>query len=349
MLTALLLAFVFWFGAGLLGLPRRLRLGILLGAYVVVLLALWVLPPDAGLRQSLGGRIEPWIVVGGVGVLIAAYRFALGKLKARAKPAEEKPKGTFTEAELERYSRHMLLREVGGAGQKRLKSAKVLVVGAGGLGSPAILYLAASGVGTIMVVDDDVVEPSNLQRQIIHSDDRVGLPKVQSAMIAAKALNPFVTVLPYQRRLDEASARDLIANADIVLDGTDNFDTRYLVNRICVELGKPLLAGAIAQWEGQVALYEPARGGPCMECVFPVRPAAGLAPACAEAGVIAPLPGVVGSMMALEAVKRLTGAGDPLMGRLMIYDGLYGETRTMLAKRRADCPVCGRQHDATIG
>jgi molybdopterin-synthase adenylyltransferase len=216
----------------------------------------------------------------------------------------------------------------------------VLVVGAGGLGSPALLYLAAAGGGTIGVIDDDSVEGSNLQRQIIHTDDRIGMPKVQSATIAMRALNPFVELRPYQRRLDAETAAALVADYDLVLDGTDNFDTRYLVNRACAEAGKPLISAAITQWEGQISLYDPAHGGPCYECVFPERPQPGIVPTCAEAGVAAPLPGIIGAMMAMEAVKHITGAGEGLRGRLMIHDALYGETRVIGVKPRPDCPVC---------
>ena len=223
----------------------------------------------------------------------------------------------------------------------RLKSARVLVVGAGGLGSPALLYLAASGVGTLGVIDDDRVEGSNLQRQIIHTDQRIGMAKVQSAEIAVRALNPFVEVRPYQRRLDADIAEALIADYDLVLDGTDNFDTRYLVNRVCAKLGKPLIAGAITQWEGQLSVYDPARGTPCYECVFPERPLPGMVPACAEAGVAAPLPGIIGAMMAMEAVKHLTGAGETLAGRLMLYDALHAENRVITVKRRQGCAACG--------
>jgi molybdopterin/thiamine biosynthesis adenylyltransferase len=199
-------------------------------------------------------------------------------------------------------------------------------------------------VGVIGVIDADVVENSNLQRQIIHADQRIGMPKVFSAETAMKALNPFIEVRPYQRRLDETIATDLIADYDLVLDGTDNFDTRYLVNRVCVALGKPLISGAITQWEGQVSVFDTAKGGPCYDCVFPVRPALGLVPTCAEAGVAAPLPGIIGAMMAMEAVKHITGAGKTLVGRLMIHDALFAETRVIAVKRRADCAVCGAKH-----
>ena len=207
-----------------------------------------------------------------------------------------------------------------------------------------LLYLAAAGVGTIGVIDDDVVEGSNLQRQVIHSDGRIGMPKVFSAEVAMRALNPFIEVRPYQRRLTEEIAVELVREYDLVLDGTDDFDTRYLVNRACVAAGVPLISGAITQWEGQVSLFDPAKGGPCYACVFPVKPAPGLVPTCAEAGVAAPLPGVIGGMMAMEAVKWVTGAGEGLAGRLLIHDALYMETRVIGVKRRAECEVCGGAH-----
>ena len=342
MLAVLVLAAVIWLGGAALRIPRPVRAVALGLVWLAVVLAQIVLPPEAALRVATGGRAEPWLVLGGVAALVLAYRAALRWLRRRAAPAATpEPSGPLSDTELTRYARHIVLRELGGPGQVRLKQARVLVVGAGGLGSPVVLYLAASGVGVIGLVDDDIVETGNLQRQILHSDDRIGMPKVRSAQIAVRALNPHVELRPYERRLDEAAARALIADYDLVLDGTDNFDTRYLVNRICVELGKPLISGAIAQWEGQISLFHPAAGGPCYACVFPVRPAPGLAPSCAEAGVVAPLPGVVGSIMALEAVKWITGAGEGLAGRLMIHDGLYGESRVMAVHRRADCPVCG--------
>jgi len=291
----------------------------------------------------LGGDFSAWLVFGILAAVVLAYREVLRGLRRRqgsgAVPVAAP--GTFRPAELERYARHILLREIGGPGQKRLKAARVLVVGAGGLGSPALLYLAGAGVGTIGVIDDDVVEGSNLQRQVIHTDQRIGMAKVFSAEAAMKALNPFIDVRPYNRRLTEETAAALVADYDLVLDGTDDFDTRYLVNRACVAAGVPLISGAITQWEGQLGLYHPSAGGPCYACVFPVKPAPGLVPSCAEAGVAAPLPGIIGAMMAMEAVKHLTGAGETLAGRLMIHDALYGETRVIGVKRRSDCEVCG--------
>ncbi|MCB6178999.1 molybdopterin-synthase adenylyltransferase MoeB [Rhodobacter sp. Har01] len=301
------------------------------------------------LIDAVGGTFDGWLVFGLLGALVALYRLGFSALKARARPlaasapaaAVPAPGASFGPAELDRYARHILLREIGGPGQKRLKAAKVLVVGAGGLGSPALLYLAAAGVGRIGVIDPDTVEGSNLQRQIIHADERIGMPKVFSAEAAMKALNPFVEVRPYHRRFQDDIAEALVAEYDLVLDGTDNFGTRYLVNRTCAKLAKPLVAGAITQWEGQLSVWDPARGAPCYECVFPVRPAPGMVPTCAEAGVAAPLPGIIGTMMAMEAVKLITGAGEPLRGRLMIHDALYAETRVIGVQKRPGCPVCG--------
>lgn len=322
--------------------PRALALGLIALWWALLVLATAPRIGAPGLAAALGGDFRLWVLLGPLAVLVAAYLAGLRILKARAAPAKTPAaSGSFSSAELDRYARHILLREIGGPGQKALKGAKVLVVGAGGLGAPALLYLAASGVGRIGVIDPDVVEASNLQRQVIHTEDRVGMAKVFSAQKALQALNPFVEVLPYHRALDADTAADLIADYDLVLDGTDNFDTRYLVNRTCAALGKPLIAGAITQWEGQLSLWHPAAGGPCYECVFPVRPAPGMVPTCAEAGVASPLPGVIGSMMAMEAVKHLTGAGETLKGRLMIHDALYAETRTISVKKRPDCSVCG--------
>jgi len=286
---------------------------------------------------------EPMIflILFGVWALVSGYAKLLAMLRKKAVPPVEPTSEPFRAAELDRYARHIILREIGGQGQRRLKDAKVLVVGAGGLGSPALLYLAAAGVGVIGVIDDDVVEGSNLQRQIIHTDQRIGEAKVMSATTAMRALNPFIEVRPYQRRLDEGIAAGLIADYDLVLDGSDNFDTRYLVNRVCADLGKPLISGAITQWEGQVSLFDPAHGTPCYECVFPVRPAPGMVPTCAEAGVAAPLPGIIGALMAMEAVKWITGAGEVLAGRLMIHDALFSEVRVIGVKKRKECPACG--------
>ncbi len=330
-----------------LKLPGRLIL-MAAGIYWAgIVLAHLVLPPGAALRQATGGSLAGWLVLGGAVAAGLAYRLMLGRLRARAAPisaaATPPPRpGAFSEAELDRYARHIVLREVGGMGQRRLKEAKVLVVGAGGLGSPALMYLAAAGVGAIGVIDDDAVSNSNLQRQIIHTDARIGMPKVFSAQQAIRALNPFVTVRTYNRRLTGPDAAALFPDYDLILDGSDNFDTRYMVNAAAVAAAKPLLSGAITQWEGQLSLYDPARGAPCYACIFPDRPAPGLAPPCAEAGVMGALPGIVGATMAAEAIKEITGAGEGLRGRLLIFDALYGENRVIAVERRAGCAVCGR-------
>jgi molybdopterin-synthase adenylyltransferase len=248
--------------------------------------------------------------------------------------------------ELERYARHIVLREIGGAGQRRLGAARVVVVGAGGLGSPAILYLAAAGVGRIAVVDDDAVALSNLQRQVLHGMAEIGRPKVESARAAVARLNPHVAVEAHAVRLGPENAGALLAGADIVLDGCDSFATRAVVNAACVRAGVPLVSAAMSQWEGQISLYHPAEGGPCYACVFPEAPAAGLAPSCAEAGIVGALPGVMGSMMALEAIKWIARAGRTLAGRMLIYDALDAEVRAMRLARRAGCAVCGEGRGA---
>lgn len=338
------LAIALWVLGWVLATPKRLRWGAIAVLWAAAVLLNLVLPAGHPLREMTGGDARVWLAVAlGFGAVLG-YRIALKSLKKRVEVmAPVTAPAAFSSGEVERYARHILLREIGGPGQRRLKDAKVLVVGAGGLGSPVLLYLAAAGVGEIGVIDDDTVDPSNLQRQIIHTDQRIGMDKVQSAEIAMRALNPYIVVKPYKRRLDAASG-GLVAEFDLVLDGSDNFDTRYLVNRLCVAAGKPLVAAAITQWEGQLSVYDPAQGSPCYECVFPVRPAPGMVPTCAEAGVAAPLPGVIGSMMAMEAVKLITGAGEPLRGRLLIHDALYGEMRVIGVKPRADCAVCGVKH-----
>ncbi|PUB18569.1 HesA/MoeB/ThiF family protein [Yoonia sediminilitoris] len=322
---------------------RWTMMGILLVAVMIIHVAL---PDGHPLRMATGGDARLWGLLIAFGFMVWGYRKFLGGLRrqvaAKAAPAPASS-DRFSTTELDRYARHIMLREVGGPGQKAMRDAKVLVVGAGGLGAPALQYLAAAGVGTIGVIDDDTVENTNLQRQVIHLDRNIGMPKVHSAAEAMKAQNPFVVVRPYQRRLEEEIAADLFADYDLILDGTDNFDTRYLVNRTAVALGKPLIAGALTQWEGQISLYAPAQGTPCYECVFPTAPDSALVPSCAEAGVIGPLPGVIGAMMAVEAVKLITGAGDGLGGRMLIYDALYAQTRTINIKPRADCAVCGGQ------
>ncbi len=341
MLLVLGLAAAVW-GAGLVfGASRRARGTVVAGLLALVLLGQLVLPFGHPLREATGGSPVPWLLLLGFGALAALYGTGVAALRRRAR-TDVSPRDTplFSETELDRYARHIVLRELGGPGQKRLKQARVLVIGAGGLGAPALQYLAAAGVGTIGVIDDDLVENANLQRQVIHADAAIGTPKVFSAQKAMQAQNPFVSVHPYHRRLNEDVAADLFADYDLILDGTDNFETRYLANRVAAAQDKPLISGALSQWEGQLSVFDPARGGPCYQCVFPQAPAPGLAPSCAQAGVVGPLPGVVGAMMAVEAVKLITGAGEVLRGDMLIYDALYGETRKIRLKKRPDCPVC---------
>ena len=253
----------------------------------------------------------------------------------------------YAEGELPRYARHIALREVGGPGQARLKRASVLVVGAGGLGAPVLLYLAAAGVGRITVIDDDTVSLSNLQRQIIHSQDRLDMLKVDSARIAMAGINPYVTVVPVACRLDAAEAALRVQGQCLAIDATDNLPTRHLLNAACVASGVPLLSGAISQWEGQITLYDPAHGAPCLACLFPTMPADDLLPSCTSAGVMGALPGIIGAMMAAEAIKEITGAGRSLRGRLLLHDTLWGENREISLHRRAGCPVCGTIHGTT--
>ncbi|MEP2531854.1 HesA/MoeB/ThiF family protein [Shimia sp.] len=336
------LALTLWLIGAVVKAPTGARWGMIAVLYAGVLLIQLALPAGHQLRVATGDSLALWVMIGVVVSFVLAYRKVLVRLRKHAQEPETMvAESPFNDTELNRYARHIVLREMGGLGQKKLKDAKVLVIGAGGLGSPALLYLAAAGVGTIGVVDDDEVDNSNLQRQVIHRDDAIGTPKVFSAEAAMMAQNPFISVKPYHRRLNVEDASELISEYDLVLDGTDNFDTRYLVNQVCVELGKPLISGALSQWEGQLSVFDPTNGTPCYQCIFPEAPADGLAPSCSEAGVIGPLPGVVGTMMAVEAIKVITGAGAALRGEMMIYDALWGETRKIAMKPRADCPVCG--------
>jgi len=317
--------------------------------FVLVLAAQLFLPEGHVVRTATGGAVRPWAALFGTLVLAGIYIKGFAWLKARARgpvtahepPAPKAGSASFSEAELERYARHMILREIGGPGQKKLSQAKVLVIGAGGLGAPVLMYLGAAGVGTLGAIDDDTVDNSNLQRQVIFRNADIGLPKVFAAQKAVLAQNPYIEFRPFNRRLTREICAELFAEFDLILDGSDNFETRYLVNEVAVALKKPLIAAALTQWEGQISTYDPAHGAPCYACVFPKAPDPSLAPSCAEAGVLGPLPGVVGSMMAVEAVKVLTGAGETLRGRLSIYDALYGENRTLGVQPRANCSVCG--------
>jgi len=246
----------------------------------------------------------------------------------------------FTEDQLQRYSRHIILPEVGGKGQKKLLAAKVFIVGAGGLGCPVGYYLAAAGVGTIAMIDNDTVELSNLQRQIAHSVKTLGKPKVESAKSTFESLNPDVNVIALKQRITKDNIMDLIKDYDVVVDGSDNFPTRYLVNDACVIAKKPLVSGAILKFEGQVTTIVPGEGH-CYRCLFEEMPPAGLVPSCQEAGVIGAITGVVGSLQAIEVAKLILGKGDVLKNTLLIYDALKTTFRRVKVPKNPDCPVCG--------
>ncbi len=250
-------------------------------------------------------------------------------------------KQTFLDSQkLERYSRHILMPEVGEEGQVKLLDSKVFLVGAGGLGSPTAYYLAAAGVGTIGIVDNDVVDRSNLQRQILHNESRIGEPKVESAKQTLKALNPDINVVTYRERLSRDNVMDLIKDYDVIVNGCDNFPTRYLINDACVFLKKPLVDGSIFRFEGQVNVIKPFEG-PCYRCLYPEPPPPEMAPSCQEAGVFGVLPGIIGCIQGIEVLKLLLGKGDPLVNRLLIMDTLKMKVREMKVRRDPACPVCG--------
>ncbi len=248
---------------------------------------------------------------------------------------------SFSAEQRERYSRHLLVPEVGVEGQQKLLDARVLLLGAGGLGSPTALYLAAAGVGTLGIVDDDVVDLSNLQRQVIHTTERIGTPKVDSAAETIKALNPDVEVVGYPTRLDASNIIEIIGGWDIIVDGADNFPTRYLLNDASIRLGIPVVSAAILGFEGQLSVFAPGRG-PCYRCLFRQPPPAELAPSCGANGVIGVLPGTMGLLQATEVIKLIIGAGDPLIGRLLMYDALAASFTELKVRQDPECPICSR-------
>jgi len=245
----------------------------------------------------------------------------------------------MTEEQIRRYSRHLILPEVGGAGQRKLLNSRVLLIGAGGLGSPVALYLAAAGVGTLGIVDFDAVDLSNLQRQILHHGHDVGRPKVQSAVDTIADLNPDVKVIPYLEALSSENVRRIFADFDVVVNGCDNFPTRYLVNDACVFLGKPMVDGSIFKFEGQATVFLPGHG--CYRCLYPAPPPPGVVPSCAEAGVLGVVCGVIASIQGVETIKLLLGLGEPLVGRLVFFDALAMVFRQVKYRRDPACPVCG--------
>jgi molybdopterin-synthase adenylyltransferase len=252
----------------------------------------------------------------------------------------------FTEDEIQRYSRHILLQEVGGIGQAKLKAARVLVVGAGGLGSPLVLYLAAAGIGTIGIVDNDVVDLSNLQRQVAHTTDRIGISKVTSAAAAATAINPEVRIEAHPMRISADNALDMVGAYDIVCDGTDNFATRFLVADACALVRRTLVSAAVLRFEGQLSVFKPHEGGPCYRCLYPEPPPPGAVPTCSEAGVLGAVTGVMGTLQATEVLKEILGIGDTMSGRLLVWDGLATRFRSIKLRPDPSCALCGPE--ATI-
>lgn len=248
----------------------------------------------------------------------------------------------LTQAEILRYSRHLMIPEVGLAGQEKLKKASVLIVGTGGLGSPTALYLAAAGIGRIGLVDYDVVEESNLQRQIIHGSAAVGVPKVESARARLLDINPYIEVQTFNQLFDSKNAREISAGYDLLIDGTDNFPTRYLMNDLAVLTGRPYIYGSIFRFEGQVSVFDSQRG-PCYRCLFPLPPSPGSVPACSEAGVFGVLPGTIGTIQAAEAIKIILGVGEPLIAKLALYDALEMSLQIIQLRKNPACPVCGPQ------
>jgi sulfur-carrier protein adenylyltransferase/sulfurtransferase len=255
--------------------------------------------------------------------------------------------GAFTPEQVARYARHLILPEVGGAGQRKLLNSSVLLLGAGGLGSPAAMYLAAAGVGRIGMVDFDVVDASNLQRQILHGHDDIGRSKADSAADTLHNLNPDVQVDAIKEHVNSENALQIFKPYDVIIDGTDNFPVRYLVNDACQFMGKPLVYGSIYQFEGQATVFMPGQETPCYRCLFPSPPPPGTVPSCAEGGVFGVLPGVIGSIQATEAIKLITGEGDTLEGRLLLYDALHMEFQEVKIRWDADCPVCGKEPTIT--
>ena len=248
----------------------------------------------------------------------------------------------FTDEQIERYSRHIILPEVGGAGQQKILEARIILLGAGGLGSPAAYYLAAAGIGNLGIVDFDQVDLSNLQRQIIHSTERIGMLKTESAKKTIQALNPDVNVTLYNEKIDSSNILSIIKDYDYVVDGSDNFPTRYLVNDACVMENKTLIHGSIYRFEGQVTVFKP-NSGPCYRCLYPEPPPPGMSPNCQEGGVLGVLAGIIGNLQVVEVLKLILGIGEPLVGKLLIYDALKTEFRNLNLRKDASCPLCGEE------
>ncbi len=288
-----------------------------------------------GVRSLLAGQVLQSMGYQNVKSMAGGY----GKWKDLGFPVQVDKQ--MSAEQLNRYSRHFLLSQIGEKGQAKLLDAKVVLIGAGGLGSPTGLYLTAMGVGNIGIVDLDVVDMSNLQRQIVHTNDRVGTSKVESAAATLTALNPDVNVIAHEERINRDNALDILKDYDVIVNGADNFPTRYLVNDAAVFLGKPIVDASIFKFEGQATVYHPAVGGPCYRCLYPEPPPPGMVPSCQDAGVLGALCGTMGSIQATETAKLIVGFGEPLIGKLLMYDALKSQFRTLKIRRDPACPVCG--------
>ena len=343
MILAILSFLVFaWFIAGYLGVSQNLRAASVFITLTCILGTLFLIPETNSFSIIMGGW-APWATISFIFCITFLFRLFINSLRNKSNDVylgDVKEEDEFSNHELERYSRHILLKELGGLGQRRIKDSSVLIIGAGGLGAPVIQYLAASGVGTIGIIDHDKVSLSNLQRQVIYPTKQVGEQKVFSAADAIYQLNSNVNVRPYNRRLNSEIAEEIFSEYDVVVDGTDNFETRYISNSAAVMTKKHLVSGALSQWEGQVSVFAPHEGGPCYACVFPTPPKDDLAVTCSEGGVFSPLPGVIGSVMAVETLKILSHSGNTLLGQMFIYDGLKGESRKIKINPSKKCPIC---------
>ena len=342
MLLILLIATIFIGVLAFLGVRKKIIFTTVLTAYISIFLIIFFLPENTPVRLVLGVSFSEWISLSFIFLIILGYVIVLKKIKISnmAKYSSNSSKNDMTEVEIERYARHLVLKDIGGQGQQRLRNAKVLVIGAGGLGNPVSMYLAGAGVGSIGIIDNDFVSLSNLQRQILYREHDVGKSKVFATQKNILEINPHVEIKPYNRLLDSGNAQKLISEYDIIIDGSDNLKTRYLVNFACVKEKKPLISGAISQWEGQVSLFDPNKNYPCYSCIFPESDKDNLTRSCADVGVLSSLPGVIGSLMAVEAIKEITGVGDSLRGQLFLYDAMSCKTRKIETERNKNCKVC---------
>ena len=323
---------------------RKKIISIVLGlSFISILFLILVLPEGNVIKNYIGSSVIEWLILVTIMVFVGCYGFFLRAMRKNnlENTSNKLSNNEMSETEIERYARHIILKEIGGQGQQKLRDSKVLVVGAGGLGNPVSMYLAGAGVGTIGIIDDDEVSLSNLQRQILYRDIDIGKSKVFSSQKNLLEINPYIIVKPYNRVLDINNAQNLISEYDLIVDGTDNIETRHLINLACVREKKPLISGAISQWEGQISLFDPSNSSPCYSCIFPKTDNDSMIQSCSEVGVLGSLPGVIGSIMAVEVVKEITGIGKSLRGFLLLYDALSCEIRKIKADKDVKCKICG--------